>query len=138
MAGYLTDFQETDLLLYIHCITKSVSLIEPFPLTWRSHCPLVTEKLCMHMMTLTHPTDISHHVWVKVSCCSPICSEDVMHLIYHLVDIHGFPPKTGHLGSSDKSSGINAVLTRCFLWPLWPCIHLITTAKLNSFSRKEN
>lgn len=104
----------------------------------RSHYALVTQKLCVHMMTLTHPTDLSLHIWVKVSCCSLICSDDAIHVILHLADIHGFPPKTGHLRSTDKSSGINAVLTKCSIWSLWHWVHLITTVKLNSFSRRKN
>lgn len=34
-----------------------------------------------------------------------------MHVIHGLVAINGFLPKTGNLGSPDKSSGISAGLT---------------------------
>jgi len=34
-----------------------------------------------------------------------------MHVIHRLVAMRCFPLKTGSLGSPDKSSGINAVLT---------------------------
>lgn len=95
------------------------------------------------MMTLTHPTDLSLYVWDKVSCCSPISSDNAMYVIYHLTGIHGFPPKPGHLGWTDvhqwmNISGIKAVLTRCFIWSLCLWVHLITVVKLNSFSRSKN
>lgn len=59
------------------------------------------------------------------------CCSDATHVTHHVVDINSVPHKTGNLGSPDKSSGINAVLTELvYMFSLFTLDHHDQTEQL--------